>query len=57
MNIIDKVDHADFCQPRPGETEPRIESYLAERTNEAGFVIARPRVVRCMECGNQTVTG
>lgn len=51
------IQHADFCKPRPELREPRTESYLAERTNEYGIVIARPLVTRCIECGEQTVQG
>lgn len=53
----DVVDHASFCMPRPGESGPRIEAYLAERTDERGHVTSRPRVVRCLECGEQVVQG
>ncbi len=49
--------HAPFCQAQPGEPGPRIESFRAERTNENGLVISRPAVTRCVECGEQTVTG
>ncbi len=52
-----EIQHADFCRPRPGEAEPRTESYLAERTNGAGVVTSRPRVTRCIECGEQVVHG
>jgi hypothetical protein len=50
------IQHAAFCLPRVGETEPRIETYRAERTDGNGVVVARPRIERCIECGEQTVS-
>lgn len=56
--MTDTIRHADFCLPRPGETEPRIETFRADRTGEDGLtVVARPVVSRCLECGEQTVDG
>lgn len=52
------VIHEEFCLPRPGETEPRIEVFLAERWSPSGqFVVSRPQVTRCIECGGQRVDG
>lgn len=54
----DNLFHERFCLPRPGETAVRIETYTAERTAGDGVtVIARPVVVRCIECGAETVDG
>jgi len=52
-----QLEHEKFCMPRPGETEPRIESFTAERTDPAGRVTSRPTVTRCCECGSQVVEG
>lgn len=52
-----QITHAPYCLPRPGESGPRIESFRAERTNDVGQVVARPRVVRCVECAEQIVQG
>ncbi len=51
------IRHAPWCQPQPGEAEPRIESYLASREDDRGRVISRPRVTRCQECAEQVVIG
>ncbi len=52
------IRHETFCPPRPGATAPRIETYTAERTGSDGVsVTSRPVVVRCIECGAQTVDG
>jgi hypothetical protein len=44
--------HEEFCLPRPGEKEPRIEGFLAY---EDDAVSGRSRVsafvTRCLECG------
>ena len=54
----DNIRHADWCRSRPGETDPRIESYLAERTGEDGIaVIGRAEIVRCLECAERTIDG
>ncbi len=53
----DTLDHEPFCLPRPGETEPRTESYRADQYDEHGRLIARPLVERCVECGTHRVTG
>lgn len=50
-----EIEHEPFCLPRPGEGGPRIDSFLADRTDEAGHVTSRPRVTRCCECGAQVV--
>lgn len=51
------IQHASFCMAQPGEPGPRIESFRGERTDDTGFVTARPLVTRCLECGEQTVEG
>lgn len=53
----DTLKHEDWCLPGVGETQPRIESFLAERTDSFGKVTSRPRVTRCCECGTQRVDG
>ncbi len=54
----DNLIHERYCLPRPGETEPRTETYTTNRTGSDGVtVIARPVVVRCIECGAETVDG
>ncbi len=55
--MTDSIQHEQWCQPQMGEPGPRIESFRSERTNDSGHVIARPVVTRCIECGEQTVTG
>ncbi|MEJ7831921.1 MAG: hypothetical protein WKF79_03335 [Nocardioides sp.] len=55
--MTDNIKHAEFCTPQPGQPGPRIESFRSERTNDTGHVIARPLVTRCVDCGEQTVTG
>lgn len=57
MTTTTTLRHLDFCLPRPGASEPRVESYRVERSNQAGVVVGRPLVVRCVECGAQTVDG
>lgn len=50
-----EIEHELFCQPRPDSEAIRMESFLAERHNDSGAVVSRPRVTRCMECGAQVV--
>lgn len=47
------VRHAPFC------TDPeRLETFRAERYGADGIVVvARPKVTRCLTCGEQTVQG
>lgn len=53
MSAALTVRHAEWC------TDPeRIESYRAERFGADGItVVARPRVTRCITCGEQIVQG
>jgi len=52
------VKHEPFCLPRPGETEPRMETFLTTRYDPDGVtVIARLRCTRCQECGAQEIRG
>jgi len=52
------VEHAEYCLPRPGATEPRMEGYSATRYGANGITVAGSSVVhRCIECGNRTVDG
>lgn len=56
--MITTIKHEEFCLPRPGEPEPRIETFPAERYAADGVtVVSRPRVTRCCECGAQVVDG
>jgi hypothetical protein len=55
--MTDPITHAPFCMAQPGEPGPRIESFRSERTNDTGHVVARPLVVRCVDCGEQIVQG
>lgn len=49
---LPKVAHEYFCQPRPKNKEPRIESYLAAQVDANGVETGRKiRVTRCLECG------
>lgn len=44
--------HEEFCLPRPGETEPRIEGYSHfEDDPKTGRSRATHKVTRCLECG------
>jgi hypothetical protein len=50
--------HDDFCLPRPGEDEPRIETYPVPRYGEDGKPqVGAVLVRRCVECGNATYDG
>lgn len=53
----DPIQHMHWCGPTGDRQEVRIETFRAERTDTNGVVIARPRVSRCLECGEQTVQG
>ncbi len=45
------LDHEIWCLPRPGEAEPRVERYTANREDTDGHVVARILCTRCLECG------
>ena len=50
--VTDKVRHEDFCLPRPGESKPRIESYVHMGDDPAsGRSAPTHDVTRCLECG------
>jgi hypothetical protein len=52
------LEHERFCLPRPGEQQPRIESFVVTRTAQDGVThIGYARVTRCLECAAQTVEG
>ncbi len=52
------IEHERFCLPRPGEDEPRIETFTVARTAPDGVThIGYARVTRCIECAEQTVEG
>ena len=47
-----KVRHEEFCLPRPGADEPRIENYVAyDDDPKSGRSRATHKVTRCLECG------
>jgi hypothetical protein len=45
-----KIRHEEFCLPRPGASEPRIESY-AYLDDASGQSRPTHDVTRCLECG------
>lgn len=50
--VTAKVRHEDFCMPRPGETKPRIESYVHMGDDpKTGRSAPTHDVTRCLECG------
>jgi len=52
------IEHEPFCLPRPGESEPRIESFPVTRYGSDGYPTgSRATVTRCQECGAQTLVG
>lgn len=47
-----KVRHEDFCLPRPGESGPRVESYVHLGDDpKTGRSTPTHDVTRCIECG------
>lgn len=44
------IQHAVFCQPQPGESEIRTETYPL--TTDSGTAV----IDRCLECGEQHLT-
>jgi hypothetical protein len=46
--------HEQFCLPRPGETEPRIERYSDVRDKGNGVQVP-VNITRCIECGHQKI--
>ena len=51
------IEHAEFCQPRPGHDEPRTETYV--HTTDAEDPRLPPRrtlVSRCVECAGAHYT-
>lgn len=57
MSTTTSVPHEEFCRPREGEDEPRVESFTVTRTDDRGVVTSRPRITRCVECGSQILQG
>lgn len=50
-----KVRHEEFCLPRPGLTEPRIETFAAMSDDpKTGKSQPTHDVTRCLECGAAT---
>lgn len=55
---VSALEHESWCGPRPGNDEPRIESYTLPRYDQTGVVVTSyARVTRCVECGVQEVAG
>lgn len=54
---VSAVDHEPFCTSRPGQLEPRMESYRLPRYSDDGKVTGQASIDRCIECGAQTVQG
>ena len=51
----DTVRHEDFCLPRPGATEPRLERYVHLGDDpKSGRSLPTHDVIRCLECGAAT---
>jgi hypothetical protein len=58
MTTHQPLEHHDYCLPRPGESDPRIESYTHNITDHTGNRIVRvASLTRCVECGCMTVDG
>jgi hypothetical protein len=58
MTLTINLRHAEFCLPRPGLDQPRVEQYRAPKTAPDGITPAGGvSVVRCLECGNATYDG
>lgn len=57
MTASNIVEHEKFCLPRPGETAPRIEEFSVAVSDANGAPLGRRHIVRCQECGSQTVDG
>lgn len=51
------LSHADYCLPRPGEDQPRTESYRLPRYSDDGHATGSTRVDRCLECGAASYDG
>lgn len=48
----DAVRHEEFCLPRPGAKEPRLEGFTAyEDDARSGRTRPAAFVTRCLECG------
>lgn len=45
------LDHMEYCLPRPGNDEPRTETF--NYTRDDGMVAS---IDRCQECGTQTIS-
>lgn len=51
-SVADKVRHEEFCLPRPGEEQPRLEQFTAYGDDPGtGRSRATHKVTRCLECG------
>lgn len=51
VSVAPLLRHEQFCLPRPGAIEPRIEGYVHYGDNEAGRSVGTHNVIRCVECG------
>jgi hypothetical protein len=48
----DAIRHEEFCLPRPGAGEPRVEGFIAyEDDAQTGRTRPAAVVTRCLECG------
>lgn len=58
MTATDALEHAEWCRPRTGLDEPRIERYTVPRYDADGKrVLEVVAVVRCQECAAATYNG
>ncbi len=50
--VVPRIRHEEFCLPRPGLDEPRVEHFTAYG-DDPGTGRSRPThaVHRCLECG------
>ncbi len=50
--------HADWCQPRPDEDAPRMETdRVATYSHDGSRVVGAVVRVRCLECAEATYDG
>ncbi len=49
---FDTLQHEEFCQPRPGEDNRRIDRYTLPQYDADGVTLVNHvGCVRCIECG------
>ena len=49
------IEHEEFCLPRPGYDNPRVEQYV-QSVDVEGQAPRRILTVRCQECGGTNYT-